>query len=467
MNRYKKLFKNVGVMTIGNFSSKILSFLLIPLYTNILTTQEYGTADLIFTTTYLLFPVFTLLMSEAVMRFTLDKTNSSQVFSNAVKITTIGTIAFLLFSPLFLLFDAVKDYYFIFIVYYLVYNMHLLIGQFIKGLNRVKEYAIAGIISTLVTITFNIIFLLVFRIGLDGYIYSYILGYLISSLYLIIKCKIWNYIEKSKEIDKKVGKDMLKYSIPMIPNSINWWINNSSDKYMVTYFSGVTSNGIYSVAYKIPSMINIITSIFMSAWQISAVDDFGSEETKKFYSSIYKKYSSIMIVLASLLILFIKFIARMLYAKDFFIAWQCSAILIFGVIFNSLSAFLGTIYTSSKKTKYLFYSTLFGSVFNILLNLLLIPILGPVGAAIATTVSYFIIWLSRLINSRKIMKIIINSLKDSICYVLIIIQIILHLLNFSYSLIFNTIISIIILIINKEIFTEIIKIFSNFLKREK
>ena len=124
-SKYKKLFRNVGLLTIGNFASKLLTFLLIPIYTNVLTTTEYGVADLIFTTVSLLYPVFSLLMSEAVMRFALDNNGNDQVFSCAFYITLFGTLMFLCFSPIFLLFDSVSSYYFFFILYYIfdIFNL--------------------------------------------------------------------------------------------------------------------------------------------------------------------------------------------------------------------------------------------------------------------------------------------------------------------------------------------------------
>ena len=102
--------------------------------------------------------------------------------------------------------------------------------------------------------------------------------------------KVWRIYGKGAGFDKNLAKEMLRYAIPMMPNSLSWWISNSSDKYIVTWFCGTAVTGIYSVAYKMPSMISVVVQIFYNAWSISAVDGFGSEETLKFYNSIYKKY---------------------------------------------------------------------------------------------------------------------------------------------------------------------------------
>lgn len=450
-SKYKELFSNIGLITLGNFSSKLLIFFLIPFYTRVLTTSEYGTSDLIFTTISLLYPLFTVLMTEAIMRFSLDEMyNKKQIFSIAVYISLIGLIVLFIFSPVMLLFSAIKNYYLYFLIYYFLYIFDLLFLQFAKGINKVKVYSIAGILNTFVTVMCNILFLTVLKLGLDGYFLAYIAGLLVSSGYMVIKNQLWKYLISPKKINKTVIKEMLSFSIPMIPNSISWWISNSSDKYLLSYLCSVSVNGIYSISYKIPSIITVISNIFMGAWQISSVDNFGSEENKKFYSTVYKNYSSLLIIIISFLVLFLKIIAKFIFAKEFYIAWECSIILLLAALFNSKAAFLGTIYTSAKKTRFLFVSTLLGAMTNIVLNIILIPLYEAKGAAIATLISYLIVWLARLINSRNILKISINLKKDLISYVLIVIQIVIYIFNIKFSFIINFVILLVILFINKN-----------------
>lgn len=456
-NKYKKLFKNVGLLTIGNFASKLLTFLLIPVYTNILSTSEYGVADLIFTTVSLLYPVFSVLMSEAIMRFALDNKDNNQVFSCAFYITTCGTVIFLCLSPIFLLFNSLKAYYIFFILYYIFDVFNLIFLQFVKGINKVKNYVIAGIISTVVTISLNIILLVIVKIGLVGYLISYIGGQVSSIVFLVISCKIWKYLLPYKKTDKKVLKNMMNFSIPMIPNSISWWISNSSDKYMLSYFTTLSITGIYSVSYKIPSIITIFSNIFMGAWQISAVDNFGSEESKQFYSKIFKNYFSFLAIIISVLIIALKIIARFLFAKDFYVAWECSGILLIATMFNGLAAFLGSIYTSAKKTKFLFHSTLIAAISNIIMNLILIPFIGGIGAAIATLISYFLVWLLRSVNSKKILNINYDYKIIIFSTLILLTQVFLQIYSVYHYFVINCILFIVLLLINKDIFISILK----------
>ncbi len=439
MGRYKRLGKNVLLMTIGNFASKMMSFFLIPFYTSILTTEEYGTSDLMTTTVNLLLPFFTLLMSESVMRFALDKKNDSKsVFTTGLSVTLLGTSLFLVLSPFSLLSQDIAPYYWYFVAYYIVVVFHTIISYFIRGINRVGIYTISGVLQTIVFLVLNIVLLTIVRIGIKGYLLAMIFGNVIAILFLLIGAKLYHYI-RPRSFDRELLRDMLKYSVPMIPNSLSWWISNSSDKYLITFFSGVALTGIYSVSQRIPSLFATISTIFMGAWQISAVEDFGSEQTRKFFSNVYRQYSVMNIVIISGLISVTKIMAKILFAKDFFVGWFYVPVLLFAFLFHAMASFLGSIYTSSKKTKMLFTSTLISAIVNIILNIIMIPFWGALGAAIATFISYFLIWIIRLIDSRKILIMELELKRDGLSYLLILLQIVLimidmHMLSFIGSL---------------------------------
>ncbi len=430
MGRYEKLGKNTVLFMIGSFGQKLLAFVFVPFYTSVLTTAEYGISDLIVTIVTMLWPVFTVLINEAVMRFCLDQNeDKAQIVSVGFWLNVIGLAAMLLFSPLLFLVETLKEYYLFFVLYYCIYAVNSFLSYAARGLEKVKEFAFGGIVNTAVTILFNILFLLVFRFGVKGYLTGYMIGMGAASVWLLIRTEMYRYIFSIKKLDRQYAKEMVRYSIPLIPNSISWWINNSSDKFLVTYFCGVAVNGIYSVAYKIPSLLSVVSGVFMNAWQISAVENFGSEESRKFFSEIYRKYAALNIVCVSAITCFIQIICRILFLKDFYEAYLMAPFLVLGVSFQMMSAFLGTIYTAAKKTSMIFYTTLASAVANVGMNLIFIPVFGAVGAAMATCISYFINWLLRVVNSRKIMKLDTNLKKDIFLYGILTIQIVVWLLD--------------------------------------
>ncbi|MDO4321552.1 MAG: oligosaccharide flippase family protein [Lachnospiraceae bacterium] len=411
MNRkFKYLAKNVGILTVSNFASKILVFLLVPLYTSILSTAEYGMYDLVVSTVQLLFPLLSLNIVDAVMRFSMDKAYSTE------EIATIGiryiirsffpVILFLLICLKGGLFPQTSGYEILIFLYYAFYVLNQFFIQFAKGLEKIADMGIAGVLGTIVLIASNLYFLLVIKNGLYGFFIANILSQAIPCLYYAIRLKIWNYCKWIK-INKSLQKKMLIYCLPLITTSLSWWINNTSDRYTVAFICGAAANGILSVAYKIPSILNTLQQIFIQAWQISAIKEYGGKRTKEFYGETFVYFNLLMCFSCSVLILTSKFLAHFLYANDFFVAWKYVPFLLIASVLNSASGFLGPILLAVKDSKSMAKSAIYGAAFNIILNILLIYLLGIQGATIATAISSYIIYAIR----KKAVgdKILINS----------------------------------------------------------
>ena len=450
--QYRKLGKNTFLMMLGNFASRFLVFLLVPLYTRCLNTDAYGTADLLTTTISLLSPVLTIAASEGILRFTLnEKHDKKQVFTLSVFIFTVGFILLACFSPLIAMYSIFGGYTWLFLVYYFSYVLLLLLQQFVKGLNDVKSYAISGFLSSVVCVVSNILLLAVFGMGVNGYIFAMIAGSLVPAIYLIFKVKIWKYLTNPFKIAKDFVKGYLIYCWPLVINQLSWWINNSSDKYILTYFCGLSANGVYSVAYKIPSFIAALSGILYSAWQISSVDDFGSEKSIKFFSDVYRKYTSVFLISASGLILFIKVLAMIFFANDFSGAWQFAVILIIAAVVQALGSFMGTVYTAAMKPVMIFVTTLLGAALNTALNFILIPRFGAYGAAIATVAGYSLILVIRLIDSHRILPIKISVARDLVCFALLSIQAVVTCLQLNLWYVYSALACLALVILNLEI----------------
>ena len=249
---------------------------------------------------------------------------------------------------------------------------------------------IAGVMSTAVTIVGNILFLLVFKCGLIGFFFANILTQLISSLYLAVRIKIWKYLDLRCR-NKQLQKEMLAYSIPLIATTVGWWVNSTADKYVVVFMLGVASNGVLSVAYKIPQIINTLQGIFIQAWQISAIKEYGEHETAEFYGNTFISINLLMSIACSGLILLTRPLAYILYARDFYQAWQYVPFLLIASVLNCASGLLGPILSAQKNSKAMMWSALIGAGANIIMNFLLVYFIGIQGATIATLIcSYFI-----------------------------------------------------------------------------
>ncbi|WP_195637148.1 polysaccharide biosynthesis C-terminal domain-containing protein [Enterocloster bolteae] len=423
--RYKRLMKNIFLLFTGNFVSRILSFLMVPFYTSILTTSDYGTSDLISTTVLLVLPIFSLLMDESVMRFTLEpKYDRKQVFSIAFDVSLLGFIVVMCISPMILLFESLKPYYWFIVLYYIFSWIYNVIVSYVKGLDKLSIITAAGLIHTFVYLVLNIVFLAILRIGIYGYLLAINLSNLVVVIFLILYFRLYKNFISPKSIDLKLAKGMIRYSLPMIPNYISWWFNTCSDRYMVSFFCGASVTGIYSVANKIPTILNSMTAIFSNAWKISSVDSFGSEESIHFYNHTYRLYSGFLIIGASGLIIATKFLATLLFANDFIIAWRITPILIVAYTISALAQFVESIFSASKQTRTLFYASFIGAFVNIILNFILIPKYAGTGAAIATVIGYTTIWGIDMLNARKLLKINFNLQRLIPAYVFLLIEIV-------------------------------------------
>ena len=392
------LAKNVGILAVSNFASKILIFLLVPLYTSVLSTEEYGTYDLVVTSVQLIFPIITLNIIDAVMRFCMKKdlpiTDVASIGMGFVLKSLPIVIILLLVVYIFDFFTEITPYVVYAFFYYLFYVLNQYFIQLAKGCEKVKDMAVAGIISTVTMIILNIFFLIVVKLGLSGFFLANIVSLALSVFYFAFRLKILKLISLKKK-NKQLRKDMLSYSVPLITSAVSWWVNSSASKYIVVFFCGIAANGLLSVAYKIPNIMSVIQGVFIQAWQISAIKENESKNAKTFYSNTYTVMNMAMVFICSVLILLTKCIAKVLFAKEFFGAWEYVPFLLVASVFNASSGYLGAILAAQNKSKSMAKSAIYGSLVNILLGIVLVYFIGIQGATIATMIASLVIYIIR------------------------------------------------------------------------
>lgn len=423
MNKYLYLLKNIGLLTLSKFTTNFLSFFLVPLYTNILSTSEYGTYDLFLTTIGVLLPILTLNIQEGILRFALDKkTDRKIIVSTGIKYLLIANflvILGLIANNVFVINQVLRDYYLLFFLMFFSQSVTGVLTSYARGVDKIYDLSVSSVISSFFTIILNIFFLVVVKLGLVGYFLANILGPIIQCIYLLIKTDFLKHISLCTSNDSKQITD---YSKPLIANGIAWWVNSVSDRYIVTFFCGLAANGIYSIAGKIPSILNIFQSIFNQAWTLSAVKDYDRDDKNGFFSITYKSYNCFLVILCSGIIMFDKLLARVLYAKDFYAAWAYVPWLTMSIIFGALSGYLGGFFSAVKDSKMISTSTIIGAIINLLLNIVFTPYFGAMGASLATYVSYVVVWAFRYIQSKKYIKLQINMKRDIFSYGLLVVQ---------------------------------------------
>lgn len=429
MDKYKRLASNTLIFAIGTFGSKILSFLLTRLYTEVLNESQYGITDLIQQSGNLLLPLVTLGITNAVVRFGLESGVKKQdVFTTGLMSLFGGTLILLAATPLLGMIGLIADHVWLLCLFVFMSSLRSLCAQFVRAQNRVKLFALDGILSTATTIGFNVLFLIILKScgfgGVFGYIFSIVCSDALSVVFLFTVAKLHRYI-KPKGLDTKLSKSMLRYAIPLIPNTILWWITNVSDRYIVAAVCGEGVNGLYAAAYKIPSLIMLISGIFMDAWQISAFTE--KEGRDRFYSKVMSTYSSLLFVMASGIILITRHVPHVLYAREYYEAWRYIPLLVISMVFTCMVNFLGSIYMVEKKSARSLITAAISATVNILLNILWIPRYGANGAAAATLACYLIVFAIRLWDTRRYIRIQWNYVRLVACTVLLMIQTVLLL----------------------------------------
>jgi O-antigen/teichoic acid export membrane protein len=404
MDKVKKLVGNTLIFAIGTIGSKMLQIILLPYYSRVLNEHQYGTVDLLQSASTLLLPIVTLTIADAVFRYAMDQhADNSDVFTIGSGITAIGSLVVLLLALVLQAANASIDYMWTVSFLTITTAFRSVHSQFVRAIGKVKLYTIDNILQTLFILVFNILFLTVFRLGIFGYMLGYVLANLVSAVFLLIAGRLWKYWKVTR-IEHQTIKSMLIFSIPLIPNTICWWISNFTDRYMLAYMMDEGATGIFAMSYKIPTLLTVASGIFFQAWQISSNEEYENGDMSSYYSSMFEYLQAFTFILSSALILCAKMIMKLMGA-DFYSAWESMPTLILAVTFFTFAQLLGTLYTTYKKTVMAFVTNLVTACINIVLNYFLIQQMGILGAAIATAVSYFVFWIYRVIDCRKIVKI--------------------------------------------------------------
>lgn len=404
MSKYKTLASNTFLIGVGTFGSKMLVFLMVRFYTGYLTPADYGTADLLTHTANLLIPLCSLGITDGVFRFAIDHTEQrARIFSTGVWVVSAGCGLLLVAAPLLERIPAVGGWVWLMEAFVASACFHALCAQFVRANGNTSLFATQGIMNTALVIGLNILLLAVFHLGVTGYVLSVVAADLLTTLFLVFRERLWRQLRRPAS--DRLLREMLRYSLPMIPTSVFWWIISASDRYMVTAFLGSGAAGLYAMAYKIPTMLTLISMVFMEAWQLSAVTEAAGDREAhiRFYSKVWSAFQAVLFLCGSILIACSPLEIRLLAADSYSGAWVYIPLLTLATVYASFCSFTGSVYTVTKKSTLSLWTSMLGAIVNIAGNLLLIPTgLGVHGAAVATFFSYVTVFAIRTVSVRAL-----------------------------------------------------------------
>lgn len=442
MEKNKELIKNTIIILLGKFCTQFLSFFLLPLYTNILSANEYGIYDLIVTYVALFVPVISLQMEMAIFRELIDVRSNcektSKIISSGIYSVVLQFIICLIGYYLISIFINIpyKNYIILNILAVMVSSVFM---QIARGLGKNVEYSISSVIAGVSTILLNILFLVVLKFNVDGMIISAILSNIFAAIYIFISCKLYKKIKYSS-VSKQTIHKLLKYSLPLVPNGLIWWIINVSDRTIISIFLGTGANGIYAVSNKFSSILMQIFNIFNLSWTESASLHINDEDKNEFFSGVFNKTLKYSLVVCLLIIVALPFLFNILISQSYSEAYIYIPILLVGMIFNIIVSFLGSIYVAKKLTKEVAKTSFGAGVLNILINVFLVKYIGIFAAAISTVLAFLTMSIFRIVDVQKYVKLKINFKEFSIVLLLFLISLLLYYFN-------NTLISAIYLVL--------------------
>lgn len=407
MNKKKELAKNTIIIFLGKVCTQLISFFLLPLYTGYLSTKQYGTVDLIQTYVRLLVPLITIELEMGVFRFLIDargrEKDTKEVMTNNF---TILFLSLFLFSVVYLVVTQfVKiDYRFLILFDVFICTITGNLLQVARGFGKTLDYSIACIITGVTTVLLNILLIVFMGMRVPGMVISMAVANGFGALYLFIKLKMYKYF-KRELVDKLLIKKMIKYSAPLVPNSLSWWIVSVSDRSIVSAILGTAANGIYAVSNKFPTLLSSIFAIFNMSWCESATLHIDSSDRDEFFSDICNTIVKLFTSLGVGLIACMPFVFPILINAKYDAAYIYIPILTLGVVFNVGVSLYSSIYIAKKMTKQVASTSVMGAITNIVVNVLLIKYIGLYAAAFSTMIAYFIMMVYRHFDLKKYLNI--------------------------------------------------------------
>lgn len=453
MNKEKQLIKNTAIVSIGKICTQLITFFLLPLYTALLTTEQYGVVDLLNTLVGLFLPIVTLQIEQGIFRYLIDcredEEGKRKIITTSMLFITIQSVLYLVIF--FIASSFINNEYKYFLATNLIAGMFsTILLQVSRGLGDNFKYAVGSFISGVVIVVLNVIFIAGFKWGAYGMLAATLIGNVSCALYIFFSKKIYTYI-KIKNFEKSTLKEMLKYSIPLVPNMISWWVVDASNRTIVSSVLGVGMNGILSAATKFSNVISTLYSVFNLTWTESAAINIDSEDRDEFFSKILDFIIRFFGALILGIIAFMPFVFSIMINDNFGNAYYQIPILMLGSIFNIGTSFLGSIYVAKKITKEIAKTSILAAIINLVLCLSLVNFIGLYAASIATAISYFAMTVYRAIDSRKYVKLKVNKNVVISYIIILIITIVFYYIQIKpICLVLAIIVAIYAVVINKN-----------------
>lgn len=459
------------LFAVASFVPRLLSFFLLRLYTAKLSESDYGTVDLLNSIVSVALPILMYDISDAILINTVKYKGTQKQdspFVYGIRILLLAAIEFTILvigGSMFTNSDY-KIYYCIYMICLFIcyaYQNNLL--SYLRGIDAVSIITVSAIISSIVTIACNLVTIMWLDMGVLGLMTSTCLGTIAQSIYSSCKIRVLKIIKSPYRLSKENEHDMLKYSFPLIFAGLAWWVNNSSDRLFISMIVGVSYNGLYAVASKIPNILSLFTRVISQALQLSIYNEVKDGEAGEYLKHLYELYIFLISMVCSILIILTKFMSKILFSGSFYEAWRYVPGLISANVIYACIGYITDIEAATSRTSSIAKATILGAVLNSVLNLVLIPHFNVQGAVTATVVSYFVIWLVIALHAQKTINIKFGILRNISMFLILIVQWIFISLKTIYFI--NITLMFLLIVFNYRCLAELLKIGKSILRKIK
>ena len=403
-SRSSKFLKDLGIYAIGNLGSKLITFAMVPLYTFFVHDKsDFGYYDLCLTVIFLIMPFTTLQLRDGAFRFLLeteDKRRRSKIITFIYRSLLTSAVVSLVATVLLSLFTSIGYVWYCFLLL-MAMSFFEVITQVARGLGNNKDFVTAGILSSLGIGVFSIILVAFMGMGIKGIFIANILARLVALIYLEVKLKIIATYFKFHISLRQVGREILKYSLPLLPGSLCWWLTGSSDRWFIEYYLGLDVNGVYAVAFRFNGIILTLATIFYQAWQETAILQYNSPDRDKFFSKMFNSYIGILAILLTVYTFGLKIFYPLIVDANYQESVNYLYLMGVSAVLFALSAFFDMGYQCAKDTPRTLPAIFLAAIVNVVSNFLLVKHIGVYGAIVTSIITYLVLFLYRLHDMKR------------------------------------------------------------------
>ena len=392
--------------TICNFFQKGVSFIVIPIYVHFLTPAEYGEWSVFQSWRDILIIFASLNLFAGVYTKTLvDNKDDRNRYTSSMQ--GLGTTVSVALFILYLLshkwcnnvLGLTTPYMLLLFIYFIVYPAFSFWSTRQRVEYKYKPMVVVTILVSVITPTVSLILLK----GTNLRARALILGYLIVQCVIGLVFYVYHFWTGKCFFNKYYWKYALKYNIPLIPHYLSLIVLGQSDRIMIKYYCGDSDAGVYSFAYQIASIMNVVLSAINGSrvpWSYEQLRDESYNKLRVISNALCVLMGGITLIAA----LFSPDIIRIIGTEEYSAAVYVIPIVALGVYFTFCYDMFCTVEFYYGATKYVMIASVVGAISNIVLNAILIPQYGFIAAAYTTLISYILFMVMHYVFMKKVLR---------------------------------------------------------------